>query len=266
MVKGKTNISVPLGRNNDGNNVKRSRDDLDKSEDDQIDDLNDLFARMQSMFQTTNGKIDVCKADLQTEISTLRDDVQQFKAECTSNINKLSDSLTRVRANVHQTNERISAAEKSNDLILAGVPYVPNEDVDTIVQRVSAALGYSEHTIPLTFSKRLAKLPIANGATPPIAIQFAFKLARDDFYRRYFTVRNLSLIHIGFNVDKRIYVNENLTDQARRIKGKAINLRRTGKLHAVFTKDGSVFIKPTPEDDAVLVRSIDELESFTPSS
>lgn len=266
MVKGKTNLSVPLGRNNDGNNVKRSRDDLDKSEGDEIENLNDLFVRMQNMFQTTNAKIDVCKTDLQTEISTLREDVHQFKEECTSNINKLSDSLTEMRTSVHQNKERISAVEKSNDLILSGVPYVANEDVGQIVQRIAIALGFSEQNTPLMFSKRLAKIPIANGATPPIVIQFAFKLARDDFYRRYFTVRNLSLIHIGFNVDKRIFLNENLTDQTRRIKGKAINLKRTGKLYAVFTKDGCVFIKPTPEDAAILIRSLDELDAYNPSA
>lgn len=151
-------------------------------------------------------------------------------------------------------------------MILSGVPYVANEDVGQIVQRIAIALGFSEQNTPLMFSKRLAKIPIANGATPPIVIQFAFKLARDDFYRRYFTVRNLSLIHIGFNVDKRIFLNENLTDQTRRIKGKAINLRRTGKLYAVFTKDGCVFIKPTPEDAAILIRSLDELDAYNPSA
>lgn len=266
MVKPKANLSVPLGKNCEGNNVKRSRDDLDRTDEDQIESLNDLFSRMQSMFDNTNKRIDSCKADLQAEITTLRNDVHQFKVECTSNINELSTSITKMRTYVHQNSERIRAAEKSNDLILAGVPYVSNEDVSILIRKVSIALGYTEQDLPLLYSQRLAKVPIANGATPPIVLQFAFKLARDNFYRRYLSVRNLSLIHIGFNVDKRIYINENMTDEARRIKGKAISLRRSGKLHAVFTKDGCVFIKPTPDDEAVMVRSLDELETFTLSS
>lgn len=204
----------------------------------------------------------MCKKDLQAEISTLREDVQQFKLECTNNINRLSTSFTKIRADVHLNSERIRATEKSNDLLLAGVPYVTNEDVDTIIRKIAITLGYAEHNMPLIYSKRLAKIPIATGATPPIVLQFAFKFARDDFYRRYFSMRNLSLSHIGFNVVKRIYINENLTEEARKIKGKAINMRRSGALHAVYTKDGCVFVKPSKDDDAVLVRSMENLSEF----
>lgn len=259
MVKGKTN-SAP-GKNNDGNANKRSREDLDKAED-EVETLTDLLDRMQDMFEKTNAKIDSCKEDLQTEISSLRDDVQLFKSECTGEINRLSSSVVKMRADIHQNYDRIRAVEKSKDLLLAGIPYAANEDVYDISRRVAIALGYTEQNKPMIYAKRLARGPIAIGATPPIALQFAFKLARDDFFRRYFSVRNLSLIHIGFNVDRRIYLNENLSEEARKIKGKAISLRRAGKLHAVFTKDGCVFVKPAMDAEAVLARSLDDLSEY----
>lgn len=262
MVKGKTNSSLPLGKGNDGNVHKRSREDLDKTED-QVENFNDLLARMQDMFENTNAKIDSCKKDLQVEISTLREDVQLFKSECTSEINRLSSSVTKMRADVRQNYDRIRAVEKCNDLLLAGIPYAANEDVNEISRRIAVALGYGEQNMPLIYAKRLARGQIVIGATPPIALQFAFKLARDDFFRRYFSVRNLSLIHVGFNVDRRIYLNENLPEEARKIKGKAISLRRSGKLHAVFTKDGCVFVKPAVDAEAVLVRSLEDLSELS---
>lgn len=148
----------------------------------------------------------------------------------------------------------------TNDLLLSGVPYKPNEDLSIYINKVSTALGYVEHVMPLIHTKRLARLPIEAGASPPIVLQFAFKNVRDDFYQRYLSSRSLSLNHLGFNVNKRIYVNENLTILARQVKAHAIKLKKSGKLHSVFTKDGFVFIKRKPEDQAQLVLSVDSLE------
>ena len=97
--------------------------------------------------------------------------------------------------------------------------------------------------LDLLSSKRLARFPIQANTTPPIMIQFAFKCVRDDFYRRYLSSRNLSLIQLGFNVNQRVYINENLTEQGRRIKN----------LCAVFTKDGCVYVKTAVETEPVPV-------------
>lgn len=97
--------------------------------------------------------------------------------------------------------------------------------------KTTASLGYGEQDQPLISVKRLARIPIAPGSTPPIALKFAFKFARDEFYSRYLRSRKLTLEHLGFNVNKRVYLNENLTELARKVKTHAVKLKKAGKQH-----------------------------------
>lgn len=168
-----------------------------------IESLDDLFSRLQTMFDETNAKIDKCKIELQSEISTLREEVQQFKADCSIEVGRLADSIFELRSDVALNSERILCAEKANDLVLSGVPFTASENVDLIVRKTAMALGYGEHDLPLVSAKRLGRIPIAAGSTPLVALQFAFKLERNEFYSRYLRSRKLTLEHLGFNINKR---------------------------------------------------------------
>lgn len=242
----------------DGSNFKRSRDELDKT-DDEVQTFDELLTRMKQMFDETNSRIDSCKSDLQSEFATLREDVQTFKDRCTVEINNLSDALVKTQNNVNLNHERHLKSSKSYDLLLSGVPYQQHEDLLGFVKRASAALGYDERELPLIYSKRLARPPIVAGSTPPILLQFAFRAARDDFYFRYLSSHNLSLIHLGFNVNKRVYLNENLTEQARAIKSAALKLKKSGKIHSVYTKDGFIYVKAAEGGEARAVNSLEQL-------
>lgn len=185
--------------------------------------------------------------------------MQQIKTECSSEIRRLADSLNSVCGDVRINKERISVAERSNDLLLSGVPFQSSEDLMGIFVKIANVLGYDGANIPLAYVKRLARYPIAVGAVPPIVLQFAFKLARDDFYNRYLSSRNLSLMHLGFDVNRRIFLNENLTEEARRIKSQAVKLKKAGKLFSVYTRNGAVFVKDTADAASLRITSLDQL-------
>lgn len=228
--------------------------------DGRVESLDDLFARLQSRFDETDKHIEDNTSKLQGEISTLRADIQEFKTKCSVEVKRLSDAVSEIRSDVVLDRERIMYAEKSNDLLLSGVPFVIAENLDRIVGLIATALGYAEGGLPLVTAKRLARIPIKPGSTPPIALQFAFKFARDEFYARYLKMRNLSLQHIGFNVDSRVYLNENLTELGRKIKTHAINLKKAGKLHSVYTRDGVVYVKCDAKAEPQMIFSMDQFE------
>lgn len=255
---GKPKPQQAAAKTADGNDMKRSREDLDASNE-HIESLDDLYSKMQLMFNETNTKIETSKRDLRNEISTLREDVQQLKLDCSSEIKQLSVSVSHIQSNVQLNKERVLAVSKMNDLLLSGVPYIPTENPNDYVRKAALVLGYGDQEVPLVYCKRLCKLPISAGATPPILLQFAFKSLRDEFYRRYLSTRNLTLTHLGLNVNKRIYLNENLTDLSRKIKAEALKLKKSGKLHSVFTRDGFVYVKRTAEEEVQMIFSLDQL-------
>lgn len=236
-----------------------SSDTFSKQSKERVKGLNDFLIKMQHMFTVTNANIESCKLALRGEIATLREDVLQVKAECESKIDSLTSCVDELRMDIRCNSERVAVLEKRNDLLLYGVPYSPSEDLPGIVRTIGGLLGVRNLSAPFVQVKRFARAPIATGSTPPIAIQFAFKFVRDDFYRRYLASRNLSLAHLGFSENKRIFLNENLTGLGRKVKGAALRLKYRGKLHSVFTVDGCVYIKVAANSQAVPVNSLDEL-------
>lgn len=255
-------------RKPNNNTTKRSWENMNKS-DSQIDSFEDLVSRMQCMFDSMNAKIeekiDASVEQLKSQIADLRDEVQNLKDECGRDIFNLAESVSQVRNDVSINRGCIERAARANELLLTGVPYDPEECLPDVVQKLSTVLGYQ--AVPLVQPKRLARSPIVTGSTPPILLQFAFNISRNEFYSRYLATRNLSLVHLGFNVNTRIYINENLSEDARKIRGAAIKLKKSGKLHNVFTRDGIVYIKLREGAAAVPIQAMEHLHSsINPSS
>lgn len=96
-----------------------------------------------------------------------------------------------------------------------------------------------------------------------VVVEFSLKNDRDDFYSAYLRKRDLRLKHIGLDSDHRIYVNENLTVAARKLKVLALNLKRAGKLATVYTKRGVVHVKKTAEDSSVAIQREEDLSRFS---
>lgn len=243
----------------DGNNNKRPRDDM------QIDDDPncDLLSKIQQMFSISNAKIeakiDASNAKLEDKIVEVENMLFALKAECTSSISSISTAVTEVRDELISTVRRLDRLEKASDLIISGIPYATNENLMDSFFKFAAVLGYNEVDRPIVDLKRLQRFPIPVGTTPPIVCQFAMKNARDSFYGRYLRTRNLSLRHLGFDNDRRVFFNENLTQHDRDIRTTAIKLKKNGALKNVFTRDGIVFVQRLNGSNAEPVVDIKQL-------
>lgn len=247
VAKDKPTAALPFGSNDDNDNKKQSREHLDRV-DAHVGNFDDLLFRLKQLIDDGNSKleerIESSSNALCNEISTLRKEVHQLKAEYAQDFDQLSERHAKTEIDVRKNKDSISRMPRSSELILTGVPFYKTENTSSLLRKVSSVLEYHDTDGPLVYTKRLARFPIADGANPPILLQFAFKAARDDFFHRYFLKKGLNLNQLGFDVDKRVYLNENLTDSARNIKGVALKLKRSGKVRNVFSKDGTIFVKP----------------------
>lgn len=121
------------------------------------------------------------------------------------------------------------------------------------------AFGYVESNFPLVDIRRLSRGTMTAGTNYMILLQFAITVQRNDFYSRYLRSRSLSLAELGFSVNKRIFINENLAPNIRALRSKAIQLKKEGKLNGVFTRGGILFIKRNAEDKEIAVSSENDL-------
>lgn len=202
--------------------------------------------------QINDGMLTV-KTELKAELDTIRLQLEQ-------SINEISTSVCQNKETIRSTTEALTRSFNVSDLIVSGVPYMRGENLLDYFATWCKSLGYTN--IPLVDARRLSKLPMTVGKKYLILLQFAITNQRGDFYNCYLRTRSLTLDLIGFKTKDRIYVNENLTASARIIKAKAVAARREGKLHAVFSRDGVIFVKKTATDVVRSIESEDQLGSF----
>lgn len=248
----------------DGTAYKRPREEAASVVDgDSVSSISDLWSKIQRMFLESNAKIEAkiesSHAKLENRINAVEHQLSALRTECTGNVEKLASTVTELRCEVRANSLRLDHLERANDLIISGVPYTSNEDLKQTFFTLAERLSFQRSDVPIVDLKRLAKMPIASGATPPIVCQFAFYNARNEFYQRYLKTRNLSLRHLGFESDQRIYLNENLTQQARAIRTEAIKLKKRGSVKKVFTRHGVIFVQACDGTVAEPVHDIDHL-------
>lgn len=246
----------------DNNSAKRSRDDLNKDTD-EISSLNDLWTRMQMLVTESNSrieaKIDRCTLELEKRIDSVQNQLLALRAECTNNISHLSEAVDVIRRDSALVSEKVSRLEKSQELLVSGVPFHEQENLKELYQTIATKLGYTNSNFPLVDIKRLARMPIRSGTSPPILIQFALRNEKVTFFRRYLDSRSLNLKDIGFDNTNRIFINENLTEHARIIRAEAVKLKKSGRIQQVYTRDGIVYTK----SGGVAAEAIHTLEQFS---
>lgn len=248
------NKSKPGGKNS---STKRSREDISIS--DEVESLSDLWTNMKMLLSDNSSrletKIDACKAS----IDTLENEFVALRKECEDKMGYLHSTIENVRFEQLQTAEDVGKLERAVELIVSGVPYQANENLAQLFANISTVLGYQSGQLPIVDLQRLSKLPIAAGSTPPILIQFALRNVRNEFYRRYMGSRSLTLRHLGFDAENRVFINENLTKLSRVIRAEALKLKKSGSVVQVYTRNGAVFVKRRGATEAEQVRSIDQL-------
>lgn len=255
----------------DGNTLKRSRGDLEKDSDmGEVADLADLWSKIQNMFTSSatlmeqkfdkiESKIDSCKSDLEERIGGLELKLAELRNDCNSSVQHIAETVDVLRHDLDCTAEGIDRLGRSQDVLISGVPYLENENLLGLFRNVANSLGYKDNQLPMVSLRRMARIPITPGTMPPIVCQFALKNVRDEFYRSYLNLKTLSLRNIGFDSDNRVYINENLTEQARQIRSEALKLKKKGKLLRVYTRDGVVFVKNPGAAEAEACHSLDKL-------
>lgn len=246
-----------------GHLSKRSREDLSKQDDGEIATLDDLWNKMQSMLKSTTEsietKIESGNAALEKRMSNIEEQLTAVRNECSDKVNKLGEDMFALRNEMDLAVEAAFRADKNRELVISGIPFQNREELEDIFQRMAVSLGYDENQLPLVGLQRLARTPIASGTSPLILCEFALRQERNDFYRQYLSKRSLCLRDIGFESDNRVYINENLTKNARQIRAEAMKLKKLGHLENVTTRSGIVYVKRKGSETVSAIYSLQQI-------
>lgn len=216
---------------------------------------NELARLITNQGKTMQDQINKLGDDLRAELAKGMDEIKTDLVEVNS-------KLCCMRRDVFNNADAIARSNLSNDLIISGVPFIENEDLQYYFRTWCKTLGYVDNSIPIVDIRRLTRTPPRAGNVYFLLVQFAITNQRNDFFSSYLRSHSLNLNQIGFQTNKRVYVNENLTPAARKIKSIAIDLRKAGELVKVFSRGGEILVRRKDDDRDVIIKSEEDLRRF----
>lgn len=209
-----------------------------------------------------NHKIDAVKSELEGKLTAVSNDINSLKTECATKFQTNSDMINVLNIRVDEISSTMDNLGNRNELILSGIPYLRGEDLIEHFKAICMQLGMDERSVPSVDIRRLKSGVMNDGDNSLVLVQFSLRNLRDDFYSAYLRKRDLQLSHLGINSAQRVYVNENLTVEARKLKIAAVRLKKAGRLASVYTKNGTVIVRPTATAQPIAIRSEEQLNQF----
>lgn len=224
-----------------------------------------------------NKNISETEAKLLNEISlsadSLKADFQQITERVTSlesqcsEISALREEIVVLKNSMKTTESKLQHYENSSvscDLRINGVPYVRDENLNMVFENICKSLNMHTpdyKTIYRTKNSQ-SKLP-----DTPIMVKFFSSYDRNSLLRsvalfKKHTKNNILLSHIGFDSQRAIYINENLTAENFKILRAAKSLQKSKAIHTAFSLRGIVYIKVNHSDPPQRISSPDDLSQF----
>lgn len=183
------------------------------------------------------GLIEKAVAPLIKSLETYRKE----KAELQKRVEYLEDSLV------------------SDQIEVSGVPVAEEENTNKIAYQVLRGLKLDETNIKngVINSYRLPKSKTSNSSIPPkIVVKLASphirRLAYSNRIRHQFTSKDL-----GFDCDRRIFVNERLRPSLRPVFHDLIELKRKKTITSVWTHNQTILVKVSKEDKPEVVNNLE---------
>lgn len=253
--------------NTSNKRLKRDEDDTDITLSSAVNMLMNQFREtresIDDLRKDINNKIDVVKSELESKLQLMSQEICSIKSQSEVKFSNSDTALSTLSDRVDQLSHSIGNLQNRNELIISGIPFIIGENLHELFTAMCKQLGVHDDVCPAVDIRRMkTKDAQRDGDKCLVVMQFALKSSRDHFYSAYLRTRNLNLRHLGLDSDRRIYVNENLTVNARKVKVAALRIKKTGKLSTVYTKQGVVYVKPTAESNPVVVNSVKDLDKF----
>lgn len=211
-----------------------------------------LDEKVVDLMDAMDNKMDRLRTDIHDELSGT---IQENTAKIAENSRKLNN----LERKYEELENKLELVDKSADIIVRGIPMLKDENLGIYYEKIATAININPDALPRARIFRIGRKKPGSKTDPPILIKFSNRFDRMDFFRAYLKDTNLKLSDIGFTVDTRIYLSDNLTSMNRRIFQMAMKMRTEKKIFSVKTVAGKVYIRIVEEDTPIAISHHSEL-------
>ena len=198
--------------------------------------------------------------NLKTSLAKCEKKLDEAEKEMAGLRNRLNDQQEEIYE-LYDLQDRLEQYTRKNSLEIHGVPESAYESPEEVVIKIAEALEVPVHPNDIEIAHKLNRK-----GNKPIIVKFLSHKVKSTLNKSRAKLRNISVSNLFLNLSAagrvasdRIFLNENLTSYRRKIINKANEMRRDGVLISVWSMDGKIFVKTSPEGRPI---KIDELEDL----
>ncbi|KAL9957825.1 hypothetical protein ACROYT_G034773 [Oculina patagonica] len=210
----------------------------------------------------------------QSELATLKEALAKATKERASTKKELAAATEKLDeqqeeiAELYDLQDRLEQYTRKNSLEIHGIPEVAYTSTEEVVLKLANALEVPVAPQDIEISH---KLTTKSGKA--IIAKFISHKVKTNLYRARVKLKNIKVSDLfpGSSYatsarSEKIFLNENLTSYRRQIVNRANEKRRDGELLSVWTLDGTIFVKTSPEakDLTVSIKKSEILPAIAP--
>lgn len=224
-------------------------------------------AELKTYIQTKDKEIKDLKTALDKQAKS--SDALEKKLQAASTASqKTRRDLDNQAEEINELNDALDNLEqytRKNSLEFHGIPENSYGSTEEAVLKVAATLDVEVSSSDIEITHKLRR----RSGDSAIIAKFCSHKIKSKLYKQRTKLKNIkaSVLFPGYAAaaarsNDRLFINENLTPYRRGLVESANRRRRDGLIHSVWTLDGKVFVKTSPDGNPVRIHSEYDLEDL----
>lgn len=208
--------------------------------------ISDQYDSLNTVIKNKSKEMDALKTEnekLKTEIKYNKDTINIYKIKV----------------------EELDAKSKKKVLEFHGVPASNGENTNAIILKTCDALGLKLDPSSISSSYRIPKtkqnVNTSTTALPqPIIVKFNTQTIKNNVYNLRKEIKKETKFPVPGQ--KRLFINENLTEERRKIFKEARRMKKENKITFLWTQNGKIYLRKTKESGKINITKISDLKLY----
>ena len=206
----------------------------------------------------------------QAEIVDLKKQLIKSNTQFAATEKELDDAKKRINeqeeeiAELYDLQDRLEQYTRKNALEFHGIPESAYNSTEEAILKIAEALEVPVSSDDIEISHKLN-----TQGNKAIIAKFISHKDKTNLYRARTKLKHVKLADLfpdssyATRVQStRIFMNENLTSYRRRIMSRANEKRRDGELLSVWSMDGTIYVKTSPDGRPIKIIELEDLENL----
>lgn len=216
-------------------------------------------AELRNVIQQQKGEL----INVKTALAKTQKQQDDLEIQLAAARRKINDQETEI-AELYDLQDALDQYTRKNSLEIHGVPESAYTSTEEVVLKLAEALNVDINPDDVEISHKLHRKGIK-----PIIVKFQSHKAKARMYKERTKLKHVCVSDLYPNSTAatrvesgRIYLNENLTSYRRDILKHANQMRKDGLLTSVWSMDGKIFVKTSPEGSPIRIYEKTDLENL----